>query len=383
MRYTNEYDMLPERAFLRGPNGRIMPQGGKGTKIEAPTPDPYIGLAQKQTSQLSADYMELWKSDIWPGMKQQATDQQKLSQEQVSLNMEMQKRQMEIAEEQYQRYKTVFQPLQDDIVKQANEYDTAGNQERLASSALGDVNTQFENQRQQTRMQGRAYGIDPTSGRYQGAENANSVMQAGTAAAASTRARDAAVQLGWAKKMDAIGLGSGIFSNQATSTGLALNAGNSAISAGQVPMSNFSSMTASGGSAFGTGMAGYNSAGQLGVQKYGADINAYNSQQQANAQSSAGIGSAIGAIGAAAMKYAPAMIAASDIRTKENIAHIGTTPAGHNLYEFEYKKAFKDKPFAGHGRFQGVMAHEIERAIPEAVFTTKDGYKAVDYSKVQ
>jgi hypothetical protein len=384
MRYTNEYDMLPERAFLRGPNGQIMPQGGKSTKIEAPAPDPNIGLAQKQTSDLSKEYMDLWKTDIWPGMKQQAVDQQNLSEKQVGLNMESQRRQMEIADEQYKRYKTVFEPLQNDIVKQANEYDTEANRERIASQALGDVNSQFENQRQQTRMQGRAYGIDPTSGRYQGAENANSVMQAGTAAAASTRARDAAVQLGWAKKMDAIGLGSGIFSNQATSTGLALNAGNAALGAGQIPMSNYSGMTASGGSAFGTGMTGYNMAGQLGVQKYGTDVNAYNAQQQANASSSAGIGSAIGAIGGAAMKYAPAAIAAlSDIRTKENIVLIGKTPAGHNLYEFDYKPEFKDKLLAGHGRFRGVMAQEIERVIPDAVFMTKDGYKAVDYSKVQ
>jgi len=382
MRYTNEYDMLPERAFLRGPSGRIMPQGGKSTKIEAPTPDPYIGLAQKQTSDLSKEYMEMWKSDIWPGMKQQAADQQKLSEQQVGLSMEMQKRQMEIAEEQYQRYKTVFQPLQDDIVKQAWEYDTEGNRERLASEALGDVNTQFENQRQQSRMQGRAYGIDPTSGRYQGAENANSVMQAGTAAAASTRARDAAVQLGWAKKMDAIGLGSGIFSNQATSTGLALNAGNSAISAGQVPMTNYTGMTASGGSAFGTGMAGYNSAGQLGVQKYGQDVNAYNAQQQANAQSSAGIGSAIGGIAAIGARFIPG-IPGSDIRMKENIEVVGMLPNGLYIYEFDYKPEFKNKSYAGHGRFRGVMAHEVERIIPDAVFMTTDGYKAVDYAKVQ
>lgn len=382
MRYTNEYDMLPERAFLRGPSGRIMPQGGKGTKIEAPKPDPNIGLAQKQTSDLSAQYMDLWKSDIWPGMKQQAAAQQDLSDKQVGLSMEMQKRQMEIAEEQYQRYKTVFQPLQDDIVKQAWEYDTAGNQERLASSALGDVNTQFENQRQQSRMQGRAYGIDPTSGRYQGAENANSVMQAGTAAAASTRARDAAVQLGWAKKMDAIGLGSGIFSNQATSTGLALNAGSSAINAGQVPMTNYSGMTSSGGSAFGTGMAGYNMAGQLGVQKYSTDVNAYNAQMASQAQSSAGIGGAIGGLAAIGAKFIPGY-GNSDIRMKENIEVVGMLPNGLYIYEFDYKPEFKDKPLAGHGRFRGVMAHEVERVIPDAVFTTTDGYKAVDYSKVQ
>jgi hypothetical protein len=29
-----------------------------------------------------------------------------------------------------------------------------------------------------------------------------------------------------------------------------------------------------------------------------------------------------------------------------------------------------------------VMAHEVEKIIPEAVFTTEYGYKAVDYSLI-
>jgi len=67
---------------------------------------------------------------------------------------------------------------------------------------------------------------------------------------------------------------------------------------------------------------------------------------------------------------------------KENIEVIGQLANGLNLYEFEYKPEFKDHEYAGHGRFRGLMAHEVEAVIPEAVFKTSDGYKAVDYSKV-
>jgi hypothetical protein len=94
------------------------------------------------------------------------------------------------------------------------------------------------------------------------------------------------------------------------------------------------------------------------------------------------MGSALGAIGGAAMKYAPAMIAASDIRMKENIEVVGHLPNGLAVYEFDYKPEFKDTEYAGHGRFRGLMAHEVEAVNPEAVFTTSDGYKAIDYSKV-
>jgi hypothetical protein len=51
-------------------------------------------------------------------------------------------------------------------------------------------------------------------------------------------------------------------------------------------------------------MSGWGQVGTLGVQKYNADVNAYSAQQQANAQSSAGFGSAIGGLAGIGMKYA-------------------------------------------------------------------------------
>jgi hypothetical protein len=69
----------------------------------------------------------------------------------------------------------------------------------------------------------------------------------------------------------------------------------------------------------------------------------------------------------------------SDIRMKENIKAIGWLPNGLPVYEYEYKPEFKDKEFNGHGKFVGVMAHEVEQVIPYAVHTLDDGYKVVDY----
>lgn len=70
----------------------------------------------------------------------------------------------------------------------------------------------------------------------------------------------------------------------------------------------------------------------------------------------------------------------SDIRVKENISKIGQLDSGINVYSFEYKPEFKD--IAGHGKFIGVMAHEVEH-IPGAVAVHSNGYKMVDYSKVR
>ena len=62
----------------------------------------------------------------------------------------------------------------------------------------------------------------------------------------------------------------------------------------------------------------------------------------------------------------------SDIRLKENIQYIETSPEGFKIYEFDYKN--KD------GRYRGVMANDI----PNHPSVTKNskGYYQVDYSKL-
>ena len=291
------------------PGGMGNPQGGKGGGGggSAPAPDPNIGRAQLMLAQISKEYLESWKTEVWPEMREQAAKQEARADEQFALDRETRAFQTQIAQEQYQRYQEKFRPLQDQMIAEAADYNTEANFQRQAALAMGDVNQQFQIGRDTNRMQMRAYGIDPTSGRYQGQEAATGVMEAATKAAAATKARTAAEQLGWARRMDAIGLGQGVFGNQATSTGLALTAGNQALQAGQTAMGNYAQMGQSMGSAYGGAMQGWQGLGNLGVQNYNAQVNAYAAQQQANATQNAGfaggLGSAIGGIGGAALKY--------------------------------------------------------------------------------
>jgi hypothetical protein len=74
--------------------------------------------------------------------------------------------------------------------------------------------------------------------------------------------------------------------------------------------------------------------------------------------------------------------AGSDIRMKENIEAIGWLPNGLPVYSWEYKPKFKDDEYCGHGKFVGVMAHEVEKMIPDAVITRSDGFKMVNYTKI-
>jgi hypothetical protein len=76
-----------------------------------------------------------------------------------------------------------------------------------------------------------------------------------------------------------------------------------------------------------------------------------------------------------------AQIAAlSDIRTKENIVNIGNGKHNLPVYMFEYKPEWKDE--AGHGKFIGYMAHEVEKVSPQAVTIRADGIKQIRYDLV-
>lgn len=383
MRYDH-FDMLPERAFQKigfSGHARMTLEGGKGGSVSAPAADPNIGIAQAEMAQLARDQYTNFKDVIWPQMQEESkriTDMStKLGDQQYALN----EKNAGIADDYYNRMKDQFYPMQDKLIDEANQFNTEGERERQAQMAMGDVNDAFNNQRKQQEMQMQAFGINPTSGRYQGSVNANGVMQAAAGAAAATKARTAAEQLGWAKRMDAIGLGMGLAGNQATSTGVALNAGNSAMSNTGAGLSALNQMSGAYNSAAGTAMQGWNSVGTLGVQKYNADINSYTANQQANASNNSAMGSTLGSLAATAVKAAPLFM--SDERIKENLEYMGDLESGIKVYAFEYKPEFKDHPMCGHGRFIGVMAQDVEKIIPEAVITMDNGYKAVNYELVR
>ena len=101
---------------------------------------------------------------------------------------------------------------------------------------------------------------------------------------------------------------------------------------------------------------------------YNAQLGASNAANAAQQGMNSGLMSLGGTLGAAAIM--------SDIRTKENIELVGNIN-GLNVYEYDYKDEFKDE--AGHGRFIGHMAQEVEKVAPLAVVTRADGIKLVDY----
>ena len=63
----------------------------------------------------------------------------------------------------------------------------------------------------------------------------------------------------------------------------------------------------------------------------------------------------------------------SDVKLKENIEYVGSSPQGHNIWEFNY--------IGGTKRYRGAMAQEVAKINPMAV-GIEDGTLTVDYSKI-
>ena len=74
---------------------------------------------------------------------------------------------------------------------------------------------------------------------------------------------------------------------------------------------------------------------------------------------------------------APIMFPGSDTKLKENIEYVGSSPQGHNIWEFNY--------IGGTTRYRGAMAQEVAKINPMAVGIAEDSagkYLTVDYSKI-
>jgi len=61
----------------------------------------------------------------------------------------------------------------------------------------------------------------------------------------------------------------------------------------------------------------------------------------------------------------------SDVRLKHDVRRVGTTVFGLPLYRFKY--------IGRPETYEGVMAHEVRRVMPDAVSRGADGYDRVDY----
>ena len=279
--------------------------------------------------------------------------------------MQAQSEQMAQAQDYYDYQKDTYRPLERGIVADAESFNTDAYRNQLASQASADAGLAFGQTQAANRRAMSAMGVNPNSGNFAGMQNASGLMQAANRANAMTNARTQADQMGYARKLDAAGLGRGLSGASLAAYGGANQAGSmaggNAQSAGQNYMGNMSRGA-------GTIAGGYNSQ----LQGLSSVLNAQ-TQTYINSNDSfmGDLGGVLG--GAGALAKAGGFAALSDRRLKENVENVGVDQrTALTLYEWSY---IGDES----KRFRGVMADEVELSYPDAVEITDLGFKAVRY----
>ncbi len=267
------------------------------------------------------------------------------------------KQQTELAKDYSDYNKSTFRPLEQGIVADANAYDTPERQQAAADAAMADTNIAFANTNDATARRLAANGIDPGSTRAMSVMSGQGVDQATANAGAAYKARKGVETVGHARQMDAASLGRGLSSNQATSAGLALTAGNSAVANTAVPVTAGNQATALTGQGYGTALQGQNIAGNL----YGQAANAGKTDDS-------GIWGAVGTVAGAALM-------ASDENLKTGVAPISDADAleatkATEVSKWKYDPAKMaaqgiDVPPEQQGENIGPMAQDVNATMGE------------------
>lgn len=326
-------------------------------KKSSDAPD-YTPLAN--ASKEAAEIMAGLGQDQLDFAKKMYTENAPLLKDIATKQGQMMDQQMTQGQDYYDYLKNTYRPLEKSLVADATNFNTDAYRNAMATKAAADAGLAFNQTRAANERALASMGVNPNSGRFAGLSGQSALAQAASRAGAMTGARERAEQMGYARKLDATGLGRNLSGASTAAYGGANAAGNSA--AGNYQSAGINYMN---GMNMGAGTIGQ---GQN-MQLTGLG-NVLNSQTQMamNAADSSFLGDLGGLAGGAASLYTAF---GSDRRLKENIKEVSVDPRTTlTLYEFNYINDTK--------RYIGVMADEVELLYPEAVMNV-DGFNWVNY----
>lgn len=306
-----------------------------GGKSSPPPPD-YSGMERVANRQL--DFAERQYEEMKPTLTGLADTMRSAQQQQ-----------MEQAKDYYDYNVGTFRPLERGLVADAERFSTEGYREQQARAAAASAAQAFGQTQAMSQRAMASRGINPNSGAGMAMATQGNLGLAAQRANAMTGARQQAEGMGWARRMDAAGLGRNLAGASTAAYSGATQAGTSAGNTYMAPGNQF--------------QQGLSNAGQTFGNMASTQASVYNSAQES--------GMDVGGLlqGGAAM-----YTAFSDRRLKMNIKEVGRDERTMlPLYEFEYV----DKPGA---TYLGVMSDDVRKKFPEMVIVMPNGYDAVNYA---
>jgi hypothetical protein len=329
-----------------------------GGKSSPPPPD-YGPLAQasKESAEIMAglgreqlDFSRRQYEEMRP-LAQRAADQQFATQNEL----------MQMGREDRARYLETFAPVEEGLVRRAQEFDTDAYRERLASQAAADAARAFDTTQGMTSRGLARMGVAPGSGASTAQMNQNALAGASMRAGAMTGSRLQSEGEGMNRLYNAAALGRGLPGQTLGAYGGSVGAGSAGMQTAMAPGGQYMQGMGQGANTIGSGRNMLQ--GGLGniLSSQTSAYNAGMSQQ----------GLDVGSLMAGGAKLYTAF---SDRRLKKNIELVGRDERTMlPLYEFEYKD--------GDGRvFLGVMADDVQKVYPDMVAVMPNGFMAVNYA---
>lgn len=337
--------------------------GGGGS-----SPDPNIGIAQRQLADLAIRQQNYFESNFAPRMMQQMDEQIALGRRQVDMQEELQGFELDEARRFSDRYWGTQAPLEDELIAKARAYNESAEQERMAGVAGADVAQAFAQSREQMQRGLQRRGVSPGSGAAMSEYRKMAMDEALAKAGAMNQTREAARQLGWTRLGEAAALGRGLPSFGATSAQIAAGAGANAVAAGGSALGAVNS-TAGASTANASAIGNmWNAVGNLGVQSDRNRFAAMNNE-------AAGWGALIGGIGGLMQGFAA--MSSKKLKTRGENVDGGEVLDGINRLDNEtwrYKRGVEDS-----GEHVGPYAEDVRREFGDHV---APGGKAIDLSKM-
>jgi hypothetical protein len=261
---------------------------------DAPEPDPLIGQAARANAETAKEalawYKELYTSELLPLQKKQ----QAMAESLVDRYLASMDKQQEFADRQNAYYESTFKPIEQQMARDAMNYDSAENIARRQGIAAANVQQQFSNAQQENARNLSRYGLNPNSSAFamtnERLMREAALQKAGASTGAAFDTMDRAIAL----RAGASNFGRNMPNTAAAYYGNANNAGGMAMNtqtqANQTAINNAGVM----GQGFNQFTQGMNSAGNLMLGDFNARMQGYNAQQQAIGGIGQGLGMAFG-----------------------------------------------------------------------------------------
>ncbi len=258
-----------------------------------PPPPPDLGPAAEASMEVARIAQETSREQLAWAREQDVANREILNQV-LDIQLPAMREQAENAREDRQRWETMFRPMEDQFVKEAQEYDTPERRAEYRARSIADVNTAFDASRRNALQRLESYGVDPSQTRNAALDIGVRTAQAATQAGAASRSDLGVEARGRELRAQAINLGRGERQLVGQQYAGAVGAGGQAIQGG-LATTGMGSQTMGGPGAWGNlALGGYGQGANILGQQYGMEMDRYNAKTAQTAGLLQGVGNIAG-----------------------------------------------------------------------------------------